>query len=959
MKIEHFKDFIGKKVLSLSLIPLRARYNTLKFPFFKISPNIDKELDKKIRQHIGTIMLNSFILELNTQRIKGVLKGKTSKERFNNFTQFFFKSSNIKKFFLKYPRIKAKLKILINNLCQAHIELLQRINSDIEIIQSLLKKNNLTLVKITNSGDFHNGGRSTSILTFVSKEGNSYKCLYKPKNLGIDVIFQGLLSWINGHTKFNFYNLQIVSCNKYGWSEFVENKECHEEQLSQYYYNFGGLLGLTYILGGSDLHYENIIAYKHYPVVVDYECFFQPIFNDSKFYRPHVYNSMILPVIMFENKKFYVECSALFGDLEDRAPISTIEWVNVGKDTMKGVKKNKSFLKTNTHLPKIHGNKINILRYEKNFIAGFRDLYKFILNNKTEFLIKLQDFKDSTVRLVLRGTAEYAQILMETLNPLLLHDAKELEKFINNNLLNKKQLNNTFEVIVEYEKKDLYLENIPYFCCKADKLNVFNGYGEKIPVKLITSCLENTKKIVMEVICEQDLKFQLKLIANSYDCMRQNYNISIMPYYPKYHQLHEELPLQSGPPNIKELIINYLEEFNSLMIDENDYICWPTTDPVADGKYLPNFTGLCMYNGIIGIALMYAYSSIILNKDSYMIIARKCIETYSKSINNILESKDQLDLGAYAHIGGGIFVLCKIYNLIKEEEIASLIRKLIYSTDQILERYRDLDIVSGLAGYLSALLCADNILEDEEYKILITKIVTLILEKCPKPSLYLDYFKNSVHEDYDFALHSLTLGYAHGIAGISVALAKAINISNKTDTITTWIEQALEYEKLILETEFNFTNINKSTIGWNIKKDSATRDNPLLNNVWCNGNIGIGISRLELFQVLKKDYLIRDVLNIVNNITDSIHNIETEMPRNLCHGIMGISELLTLSHQHKIIDPDKYDSCIQVILQELISRKDKDRYRSNTGLMLGSSGVIYQLCRLLSPDKVPSVLSFK
>ena len=52
----------------------------------------------------------------------------------------------------------------------------------------------------------------------------------------------------------------------------MEETPCHSrEELRRYYRRNGILLGICYLLGSRDLHYENVIAHGEYPVIIDLE----------------------------------------------------------------------------------------------------------------------------------------------------------------------------------------------------------------------------------------------------------------------------------------------------------------------------------------------------------------------------------------------------------------------------------------------------------------------------------------------------------------------------------------------------------------------------------------------------------------------------------------------------------------------------------------------------------------
>ena len=59
--------------------------------------------------------------------------------------------------------------------------------------------------------------------------------------------------------------------------EFIPALPCQEEaERGRFYRRQGSLLALLYVLGGNDIHAENLIASGEYPVLVDLETLLQP-----------------------------------------------------------------------------------------------------------------------------------------------------------------------------------------------------------------------------------------------------------------------------------------------------------------------------------------------------------------------------------------------------------------------------------------------------------------------------------------------------------------------------------------------------------------------------------------------------------------------------------------------------------------------------------------------------------
>ena len=235
-----------------------------KFPLLnlKIKDTVKNEMLKNLETSIGYTAGNIFTYELSCAKQQKLLKGDTPEERFLFFKKEFCKKENIEIILDKYPLFKKRIYNRINSTFRVYKKLIKRLDKDLPIIQQRYFNNSNTrlLVSIEIKGDFHRGGQETSILTFHDLKGLVYKIVYKPRNLKIDTCFQQLLSWFNTISSFTFTTIDVIERGKYGWCQYIENKECHtEKEIAEYYFNLGQLLCLSYVLGGYDLHYENVI----------------------------------------------------------------------------------------------------------------------------------------------------------------------------------------------------------------------------------------------------------------------------------------------------------------------------------------------------------------------------------------------------------------------------------------------------------------------------------------------------------------------------------------------------------------------------------------------------------------------------------------------------------------------------------------------------------------------------
>src|SRR5262249_39042125 len=135
------------------------------------------------------------VLELNIDRLEGLLEGSTPQERFRCFVERLRRPERTRAFLCEYPVLAQLLLDRIDDWVDGASELLDRLASDWRQLTAAFGDGDLgELVRVRGGlADPHRGGRSVCILTFRS----GVRIVYKPKPLAIDAHFQDLLRWLN------------------------------------------------------------------------------------------------------------------------------------------------------------------------------------------------------------------------------------------------------------------------------------------------------------------------------------------------------------------------------------------------------------------------------------------------------------------------------------------------------------------------------------------------------------------------------------------------------------------------------------------------------------------------------------------------------------------------------------------------------------------------------------------
>ncbi|PRR79655.1 type 2 lanthipeptide synthetase LanM [Clostridium vincentii] len=388
------------------------------------------------------------VLEINIARLNGSLKGSTKEERFNYYTDTILNDSD----YLKsvYKEYSYMYKILVNR-CKWDFEFILEVLTHTkehmsEIKSYILNSNEDIKVKtiVSSLGDSHKRGRTVSIINFTNRD----KVIFKPRSLELDNGFNKFIDYLNekhNDVNSNLYKVKVISGENYGFCEFIERKDCNnEEEVKQFYYRTGKLLGALFALNAKDIHHENIIAMGNQPVVIDLEAlfhsdvtlmdkrFFKSIEVAQKIIESSVYSIGFLPQKISNpynnDSSTYVDVSAFGGEENQAAPFKAFKLVNSNTDEIK-IEKVEGFIESQNNNPKVNGEIRKSEYYIDEIKQGFADIYSILYENKNE-VVELVNyiFKGMKNRFILRPTYIYGQLMNTSYHPDFMRD--EIHRYI-------------------------------------------------------------------------------------------------------------------------------------------------------------------------------------------------------------------------------------------------------------------------------------------------------------------------------------------------------------------------------------------------------------------------------------------------------------------------------------------------------------------------------------------------
>lgn len=886
-------------------------------------------------------MLNpTMALELNAQRLQGLLAGETPQRRFESFLQRLEDPESAIAILQEYPVLAQQLVICINIWVDLSLEFLQRLCDDWETIIShfshKIELGVLAQVK-AGAGDAHNGGRSVAIVTFSS----GWQIAYKPKPLAVDAHFQGVLTWLNTKSEQKFRTLQILDRGSYGWVEFAHTSSCETPAaVERFYQRLGGLLALLHAIQGTDFHAENLIAAGEHPVLIDLESLFHP--------HPVAPNSpnSVLPARRKMGKSVLrvgllpqpqaiaaeaVDVSAIGGNPERLGMGRKIGLKASNTDEAK-VSRQAIALGENQNQPRLQGELVNALAYQEAIATGFTATYRLIVKHREEFSNFLDRFATDEVRVFLRETRSYGLLLQESFHPNLLRDALDRDRLFDKLWVEVPALP-YLERVIPAEREALWQGDIPKLTTYPNSRHLWASNGECFRDFFDESGLELVQQR-LQAMNEADLERQLWFIRTSLTTLgmvvEPGKSLSYaMPKVEAADDRAAELACLQAASAIGDRL-----EF--LALRQRDLAGW--IGPVFTGTrhWAVSPLGWDLWDGIPGVALFLAYLGAVTKQDRY----RELAQAGMRSVLHQVEYEGRLisSIGAFNGWAGLIYTLTHLGSLWQQPEMLYMAVEWVERLPALISKDEQLDIIGGAAGCIGALASLHCCVGGDRIKTVALRCGDRILEKAEKMPQGLGWRTIP-------GCQPLT-GFSHGAAGIAWALLELAALTG-AERFHSAALGAIAYERSL------FSEKVKNWPDLRFERDRTQ----FFSLGWSHGAPGIGFGRLHSLRHFQDGEILAEI--------DAAR--ETAIARgfgnnhSLCNGDLGNLEFLNCDRQ--ILNTSGRSEINNIALNAIESIAqygwicDVPQRVENLGLMTGIAGIGYGFLRLAAPHIVPSVLA--
>jgi len=892
------------------------------------------QLNNKLAATLFDIVHKTLVLEINVARLNNSLQGDTAEERFHDFISQIRSKSKRDQIFAEYPVIVRKVIEFGNLWVNDSFLFLKRLLQDweqIKITFGIKDMNHIAKIWF-NSGDRHNGGQAVSIIAF-GKETSQQRVVYKPRNLDTDIAFQEFLNWYNknSNTTTKLKTLNILNRKNYGWMEYVEYAPCsNKEELANYYRRTGQILALLYSINATDFHFENLIAAGEHPVLIDLESLFHPpqqstqpsasqsvqnIINDS------VLRIQILPFKMYFGSEV-VDLSALSNPELQNAP--TMLWHAEGTDEIRIIR-GRVNMGTNNNVPTLTGGDFNKLEYQDYIISAFKTTYQFLQENLLNKDNILKVFNGCYVRILFRPTETYAQLLRASLHPDHLRSQMDAD-ILFSRLWDKSEEEGASHAISSAEKIALLRLDIPIFQTKPNSRHLWSEGRIVVKNHFKRTGMSEVKSKIARM-SQKDCNLQMWLIRASLASTRN------------LHEIEETSRLLKGLTiNIPQNTSSIEAAVNSIAqkLRDSATICnscaqWPGVI-LSQGVYDVKPLMLDLYSGIPGVTIFLSALHRFTKKKEYLDLYTFAMNTLLSQIERYLNINFTQRMGAFDGWAGILYSLLLSSQISgkKDERLSSSSTRIVHLILNNLDKIVENDIISGKAGVLLVLCRFYSQCPSQEIEVGIRKLIQLLKDSALTS-------ENGGINWADTHSQLMDHGFGHGISGVIYSLLEARKICARK------ICNSLISDALI------------STRDFPTKTDHQASS---VYSGWCKPDSGLGIGRLVLsyegFVDLKDNLLNLAIEN--SAIAGSTANLS------LCHGESGQLDFLLLAAEKvESVRKEVFHKALEIAQD--VSEEECDygvgSELFNPGLMVGASGVGYQLLRALDPQTFPSILLLK
>jgi type 2 lantibiotic biosynthesis protein LanM len=886
------------------------------------------------------------VLELNAARITGTLTAADSTGRWAEFVDRTCQPGYWDTLAQHYPTLLPRLRTVVRNRLRATTTFAARFATDRAALAGLASPDPGELIEVSfDAGDSHRGGQTVVLVRCAGA-----RLVYKPRSLGVDRALAELLPRVLPDEPDPIRVPTALTMAGYGWAEHIEHRYCADDgELRRFYRNLGHWLALVQLLGGTDLHQENLIAAGPVPVVVDCETLFTPRVSEppsgygeaTDRARAMVLGSVLgtglLPGRGLALAWRGIDSSAI-GSLPGQQPLADLPMIlEAGTDLARiGLAKAPvAPARNHPHPDPVLG------RYWEEVATGFTDQTERLhrLDRDGRLAPWLAGFADQPIRAVLRSTETYAELGRMLWHPASLHDEAgamaRAADLLAKHAGNAPQAPSDPEVITA-EVAELLAGDIPFFTTTpaVGTLDGPRGTQWGPPADLIAEALHRWR-------------------ANDPDVDRRVIRAALVSAYLNEGWLPDQVRRTPATVNLADLdrrrrdlaaaIVS--EVLDSALRGDDGTASWvaPVLNPTG---WSVQPMSCDLYSGIGGMAmLLAAYLREQAAGRAVQVAGVAPLLDAAVRTMRLVEQRWAADTaagvplrpeppGGYIGLGSRItgWLLLRRLGVVGDDALGWA-QALAAQLPEAVEDDLNYDLLVGRAGAIVPLLRLAEHTGERRWVELAGRLGDQLVALGSVRGDAVCWPNAQFREGIG--------GFAHGATGVGWALARLAGVTGDLKHAAT-ARAAFAYEESLYDA------------GRRAWRDLREEDQIVA--AWCHGGVGIGLAALDLLR-RDGDPGWRDV---IRRAAASAWEHGTGWNHTCCHGDLGVWELVTDAMAIGLgppgLDRPTADAYMISGLEEYGAVTGMARDAFSPGLLPGAGGIAYQLLRMAAGGTLPSVL---
>ncbi|HYH82605.1 MAG TPA: type 2 lanthipeptide synthetase LanM family protein [Longimicrobium sp.] len=793
--------------------------------------------------------------------------------------------------------------------------------------------------------DPHHGARAVVVVEFAS----GVRAVYKPRPLGFEALFAGLVRWLNaGRPGLDLRAPRVLCRPGHGWLEFVDHAPCADlDAVERFYHRAGALLCVAYVLNGSDFHLENLIACGEHPVLIDMEGLF-----GHRFVLPEVIPSQLLagaeaqrrmtrsvlstrmlPTLRIGDDGRADDTGALGAGMSFEGPVGVREWMDVNRDGMRQGVRRMDAAPPGRNLPLLDGVPVPGNRFVDAIARGFEEAYRDVLARRGELAAPhgpLAAARGQGARFILRNTSLYGQLLERCLHPQYLRDGRD--RSVELDVLSRAFLSLESPppvwALVAEERASLEQMDVPFFEAVADSEALPLADGTRVPRCFDRAALDEAHAR-LAALDPDDLAFQLQAVRGAYAaCAVRGLGPAPAPA-PRRADAAAPRAAAWDADAARDEAARLGREVMGMAIGGS----WFGMGYHAVGRryvYGPMPHGV--FDGYGGVALFLAalhHAGAGVEFETAARDALAPLRTRLGDLERAVSGRRQVALGAGTGLGSAVYALTRCAGLLGDDallrdaaRVAALVTPRAIGADTVL------GMLGGAAGAVPGLLALHGATGAEAPLRAAAECGAHLLgARATSRAHGLRYWPtlNGAPEP----------GLAHGHAGITLALYR-LAAATGDDALREAADEGVAMERAMLA-------------GQDERRDAAAASAP-----WGQGPVGIALARLAAPACTPESCA---------EIAGALGAAGSEAVDGACAGALGRVEL-AITASVRLDRPDLVARARRDAARVAADARARGGYRcgwghdaANPGLFQGLSGIGYQLLRAADPG-LPAVLTW-